>query len=101
STLAILIVLLSVLYRREPLAALVTRDHFHDLGNLLLAFTMVWAYLNFSQFLIIWSGNIAEETPYYYFRITGWVQWVALFVVIFHFAVPFLLLLSRHNKRRV
>jgi hypothetical protein len=98
-TLAVVVVLLSAISRRRPLAGVLSVGHFHDLGNLLLAFVMLWAYLSFAQFLIIWSGNIAEETPYYYSRTqTGW-KYVALVLVMFHFFVPFVLLLWRRTKR--
>ena len=101
ATLAMCILLLAVLSRRPPLSDLITRDHFHDLGNLLLAFTMLWAYMSFSQFLIMWSGNIAEEVPFYTIRMDGFQKVVGLALVIFHFFVPFILLLSRHTKRAV
>lgn len=71
----------------------------HDLGNLMLAFTMLWAYLSFSQFIIIWSGNLPEEIPWYLDRFThGWgpVAWV---VAVFHFCVPFFILLHRFVKK--
>jgi hypothetical protein len=99
--LAVCILLLAVLSRRPPLSHLITRDHFHDLGNLLLAFTMLWAYMSFSQFLIMWSGNIAEEVPFYTIRMDGFQKVVGLALVIFHFLVPFVLLLSRYTKRAV
>ncbi|MEO6213198.1 MAG: hypothetical protein ABIP65_06185 [Vicinamibacterales bacterium] len=73
--------------------------HFHDLGKLLLAFTMLWAYLNFSQFLIIWSGNLPEELPWYLERIRGPWGYVALLLVFGHFGLPFLLLLSQDLKK--
>ncbi len=64
-----------------------------------MAFVMLWAYFNFSQFLIIWSANLAEETPWYVHRLGhGW-QAIGLLLVIFHFALPFALLLSRAVKR--
>jgi hypothetical protein len=72
---------------------------FHDLGKLLLAFVMLWAYLSFSQFLIIWSGNLPEEIPWYIARIRGGWGAIAILLVIGHFALPFLLLLSRDLKR--
>jgi hypothetical protein len=79
----------------------VTAGHFHDLGKLTLAFVMLWAYLSFSQFLIIWSGNLPEETPYYIKRLTGGWQYFQLALILLHFALPFFLLLSRSLKRVV
>jgi hypothetical protein len=81
------------------LAGRLTPRHFHDLGKLLLAFVMLWAYLSFSQFLIIWSGNLPEEIPWYIERIRGGWGAIALLLVIGHFALPFALLLSRDLKR--
>jgi len=83
-----------------PLAAVASPSRFHDLGTLLFAFVMLWAYLSFSQFLIIWSGNLKEEIPWYVSRATGGWAGVALFLIMFHFALPFLLLLNRPLKRR-
>jgi hypothetical protein len=100
STLAFMVALLVIVGGYEPLHSVLTRNHFHDLGNLLLAFTMLWAYMNFSQFLIIWSANLAEETPFYYYRSgAGW-QVIAIILIVFHFAMPFCLLLWRKSKRR-
>src|ERR1051326_4402570 len=65
----------------------------------MLAFVMLWAYMSFSQYLIIWSGNLPEEIPWYVRRGSNGWQWVAAFLALFHFAVPFLLLLGRANKR--
>ncbi len=101
ATLAMCIVLLALLSRRPPLSHVITRDHFQDLGNLLLAFTLLWVYMSFSQFIIMWSGNIAEETPYYTIRMDGFQKVVALALVVFHFFVPFVLLLNRKTKRSV
>lgn len=99
AALALAVVVLQRLSGQPPLKEVVTRGHFHDLGNLLFAFVMLWAYVSFSQFLIIWSGNLPEETPWYLHRLGhGW-QWISLALVVFHFAVPFLLLLSRRTKR--
>src|SRR5262249_27691849 len=96
---AVLIVVLVWLSRRPPLDAVVVPDHFHDLANLMLAFVMLWAYFAFSQYLIIWSGNLPEEIAWYLHRLqTGW-RFVGAILVVFHFAVPFLLLLSRAVKR--
>ena len=99
SALAFLILISAWLWRREPMSGILRPGHFHDWGKLMLAFTMLWAYFSFSQFLIIWAGNLPEEIGWYKHRITGGWGPVALFIVLFHFAVPFLLLLSRDLKR--
>lgn len=101
TTLAFCALVMRLLTAHEPLASVARPAHFHDLGNLMLAFTMIWAYLSFSQFLIIWSGNQPETIPWYVERTThGW-QWVGLGLLAFSFAVPFALLLSRQTKRRI
>ncbi len=71
----------------------------HDLGKLLLAFVMVWAYIGLSQWRIIWSGNLPEEIPWYLKRLQGGYEWIALAVIVLHFAFPFVILLSRATKR--
>jgi hypothetical protein len=81
------------------MSSAVTPTTVHDLGKLLLTFTMLWAYVNFSQFLIVWSGNTSEETPFYVHRFHGGWGVVAVVLVLFHFALPFALLLSRPLKR--
>ena len=73
--------------------------HFHDLGKLMLTVVMVWAYFAFSQLLIIWSGNLPEEIPWYLERFSGVWRYIGLGLIMFHFALPFLLLLSRDLKR--
>jgi hypothetical protein len=70
-----------------------------DLGSMLLAFVMLWAYMSFSQYLIIWSGNLPEEVAWYVRRTHGPWQAVAVFLAAFHFGLPFLLLLSRDVKQ--
>ena len=100
SSLAFLIIVLVWLSRRPPLDRIVAPVHFHDLGNLMLAFVMLWAYFSFSQFLIIWSGNLPHEIAWYLHRLhTGW-RYTGLALVLFHFAVPFVVLLSRRVKRQ-
>jgi hypothetical protein len=89
-----------LLAKQEPLAGLISPRVLNDYGNLLLTFTMLWAYLSFSQYLIIWAGNLRDEIPWYLSRAQGGWAWVALGLIVFHFAVPFLLLLSRFVKRR-
>jgi hypothetical protein len=99
--LAFVVVALARLKDFEPFTGAVTTSHFHDLGNLLLMFVMLWAYIAFSQFLIIWSGNLTEEIPWYVHRIQGGWQWVGLLLLVFHFVLPFFLLLSRFTKRNL
>ena len=60
---------------------------------------MLWAYLNFSQFLIIWSGNLPEEIPWYLSRVTGSWLWVSVLLIVGHFMLPYVLLLNRDLKR--
>lgn len=96
---AFVIVLVFLLSDREPLAKVMTERTFNDLGSLLFAFIMLWAYMAFSQFLLIWSGNLSEEIPWYLSRLAGGWKWVALAIVLFHFALPFALLVSRDLKR--
>jgi hypothetical protein len=99
SSMALMIAIVVLLARTGPLSGILQPRHIHDLGKLLLAFLMLWAYFDFSQLLIIWSGNQPEEITFYYSRLHS--QWgvVAVIVVIFHFFVPFFLLLSRDLKR--
>jgi hypothetical protein len=86
---------------REPYRDAITPQQYNDLGNLMLAFTMLWAYLNFSQYLIIWAGNMKDEIPWYMSRAFGPWSKVAVVLIVLHFALPFLLLLQRNVKRRV
>ena len=99
--LALVIAVLSMVWNVEPVASYVKPGlHFLDLGKLLLAFVMLWAYLSFSQLLIIWSGNLPEEITFYANRFRGGWQYVSLLILFGHFALPFVLLLSRDLKRR-
>jgi hypothetical protein len=99
SSMSLMIAIVVLLARTGPLSGILQPRHTHDLGKLLLTFVMLWAYFQFSQLLIIWSGNQPEEISFYYSRLHS--QWgvVAVIVVIFHFFVPFFLLLSRDLKR--
>ena len=96
---AFTIALCARLIEREPMSSILGKKHFHDLGKLMLALVMIWAYFNFSQFLIIYSGNIPEETPWYLMRMKGPWGILGILLIVFHFAFPFLLLLSRDLKR--
>lgn len=99
SSIAFTITIGLALARRRPMDTVLLPGHFHDLGKLLLAFVMLWAYFSFSQFLIIWSGNLIEEIPYYTVRMNGGWGWIGLGLIFVHFGLPFLLLLSRDLKR--
>jgi hypothetical protein len=99
SALAFAILVMSWLKVREPMNAVVLPSHFHDWGNLTLALTMLWTYFAFSQYLIIWSGNVPEETTWYVDRKHGGWGVIALTIAILQFAFPFLMLLSRTVKK--
>jgi len=100
SALSFAIAVIVLLSTRPPLSEVVTSKHLRDLSTLLFTFIMLWAYFAFSQFLLIWSGNLPNEIPWYVKRMQGVWMWAGLFLVLFHFAVPFLLLLSRDIKGR-
>jgi hypothetical protein len=101
AAMAFVIFVLRLLSNSEPVRSIVTASQFNDLGNLMLAFVMLWAYLSFSQFLIIWAGNLKDEIPWYMARAFGGWGALAIFLMIMHFAVPFLLLLQRGVKKRL
>jgi hypothetical protein len=83
----------------EPVSGFLGGRHRNDLGKMMFAFTMIWAYVNFSQYLIVWSGNIPEEIAWYLARFRGGWGWIGAAILILHFVVPFLLLLSRRANR--
>jgi hypothetical protein len=83
----------------QPLSETIRQKHLHDLGNLLLTFVMLWAYCSFAQFLLIWSGNLREEVPWYSRRLHGGWGITGFILIVFHFFLPFLLLLFREVKR--
>jgi hypothetical protein len=98
-TLSLLVLISSRLSRTEPLSQAATPQGFHDLGNLMLAFTMLWAYMSFSQYLVSWSGNQPEEISWYLRRSRDGWRVVAIVLILFHFFAPFFVLLSRDRKR--
>jgi hypothetical protein len=99
TTLCLCVIALSILKNYAPMNHLLKQSHFHDLGNLMFAFTVLWAYMSFSQFIIIWSGNLPEEIPWFIRRMnTSWGAMMAL-LAICHFFLPFFLLLARRNKK--
>ena len=88
------------LSRREPLQGVITEQHLRDLGTFMLACVMLWAYTSFSQLLIIWSANLPEEITWYITRLEGGWQYVGYGLLVFHFAVPFLFLISSTMKSK-
>ena len=96
---AFVIAVLVLLAEREPMRDVIKPSHLHDLGKLMLAFLMIWAYFAFSQFLIIWAGNLPEEIPFYVRRIQSSWKYVGFGLIVLHFFLPFVLLLSRDLKR--
>lgn len=99
AAMAFTILAIRMLENTDALRKLVTVNTYHDYGNLSMAFVMLWAYMNLSQFLIIWSGNTQEEAPWYIMRTGhGWMA-ISIALIIFHFAFPFVVLLTRRTKR--
>ncbi|MCB0272630.1 MAG: hypothetical protein KDD46_06430 [Bdellovibrionales bacterium] len=95
------ILLLVCLQRAGHLKNVVTIEHYHDLGKLMFAFTCFWTFVAFSQYMLIWYGNIPEETVWYSHRWEGSWKYVSLFLAIGHFPIPFVLLMSRLAKRNI
>jgi hypothetical protein len=99
SALAFTILVMTWLSAREPMNTVVQPRHAHDWGNLTLTLVMLWTYFAFSQYLIIWSGNLPEETTWFVARKHGGWGAIALIIVILQFAFPFMMLLSRTMKK--
>jgi hypothetical protein len=99
TSMCLMIIVIVLLSGSEPFSGIIQKRHLHDLGKLLFAFNMLWAYFDFSQLLIIWSGNQPEEISFYRTRLYGGWGVVAVIVLVFSFALPFLILLSRDVKR--
>jgi hypothetical protein len=99
AAMAFVIIVTVIMSRFKPMSDVVAPKHFHDLGKLMLAFVMLWAYFAFSQYLIIWMGNLPEETPWYLNRLKDGWRWLAGLIILFHFALPFVLLLPRAANR--
>src|SRR5258705_382221 len=92
-------IIMAAYLRSGPLGALFRPSHFADYGKLTLAFVMMWAYFQFSQYLLVYAADLKDEIPYVLTRIEGGWQYLALFLLVFQFIVPFCLLLSRPLKR--
>jgi len=100
AALSLMIVIFSLAANSSELRPLASEDNFHKLGNLLLAFVMMWAYLAFGQLLVIWSGNLPPEISWYLHRIAGGWRWTAAFIALFQFFVPFFVLLMKPVKQK-
>lgn len=100
TALGVAIFALRYVSRRAPLRDLVSYKEYQDLGNLLWTFVILWAYVEVSQLIITWSGNLPKEIVWYLHRTRGNWAWITVVVAIFHFGVPFFILLGRRNKRR-
>ena len=101
SSICFVVVVSAILHRYKPMSEYLKPNHIHDYGNLMLTLVMLWAYFAFSQWLIIWAGNLPEEISWFTRRLHGGWQYVGLLLALFHFVVPFLFLLARGFKRRL
>lgn len=95
---SLVILILCLLRQAGVMKGLITSEHFHDLGKLLLAFTIFWAYIGFSQYFLIWYANIPEETAWMVARVNGGWQNVGILMMVGHFILPFVILLFRKVK---
>src|SRR5262249_54945068 len=99
SALCFAVVVERILSPYKPMSEWLNPSFVHDHGKFILTFVMFWAYFSFSQWLIIWAGNLPEEISWYLRRLHGGWQYVGLFLVLFNFVAPFVVLLSRPFKR--
>jgi hypothetical protein len=99
NALAFITAALILMSGQKPFSGFVRSSHYHDLGKLMLAFVMFWSYVAFSQYLIIWAGNLPEEIPWYLRRLHGGWGWIGVALIALHFALPFLLLLPEGANR--
>jgi hypothetical protein len=101
SAMCFAVVVERILFTYKPMSELLKPDFVHDHGKWMLTFIMVWAYFSFSQWLIIWAGNLPSEITFYLKRLSGGWGSIGLILVLFHFAIPFATLLSRPFKRNI
>jgi hypothetical protein len=100
SAMALAILVTARVADHKPVSSVISSDRFHDLGKLLLTFIMLWAYFQLSQYIIMWGANLPEEVEWYLVRNAGGWEYVTLFLFMFHFVVPFALLLSQRLKQK-
>ncbi|MFY9910529.1 MAG: hypothetical protein WAK56_11840 [Candidatus Sulfotelmatobacter sp.] len=101
SAMCFAVVVERILFNYRPMSQMLKPEFVHDHGKWMLTFIMVWAYFSFSQWLIIWAGNLPSEITFYLKRLSGGWAWMGLILVLFHFAIPFAILLSRPFKRNI
>jgi hypothetical protein len=101
SAMCFAVVVERILFNYKPMSEMLKPDFVHDHGKWMLTFIMVWAYFSFSQWLIIWAGNLPAEITFYMRRLNGGWGYIGLALALFHFAVPFTILLSRPFKRNI
>ena len=101
SAMCFAVVVERILFDYKPMSEMLKPDFVHDHGKWMLAFIMVWAYFNFSQWLIIWAGNLPAEITFYMRRLNGGWGYIGMILVLFHFVIPFAMLLSRPFKRNI
>jgi hypothetical protein len=99
SAMSLVVAVLVMMGKFSPMDHAITKRHLHDLGKLMLALVMLWAYMSFSQYLIIYSGNLPQEITWYIRRLNGGWEYVGTILLLFHFALPFALLLSQQLKK--
>ncbi len=99
ATMGFVIVILAWLSKRGPMRHVVKPVHFHDLGKLLLMFVMLWGYFAFSQLLVVWSGNLSDEIPWYFHRLSNSWGWLGVMLIVLQFIIPFVALLWRRVTR--
>jgi hypothetical protein len=100
SGLCVLLVFFTLMINTPPFKEEAREDHLNDLANILLTFVILWAYMSFVQLLVIWMGNKQDEIPWYVRRLSNGWWWIGLILVVFHFFVPFIILLMRELKRK-
>lgn len=100
SALSLIAIVMVMLHRAGHLKGFVTHEHYHDIGKLMFAFTVFWAYIAFCQYMLIWYSNIPEETEFFIHRVHGGWEILGWTSLIIHFVVPFLLLIRQDFKRK-
>jgi hypothetical protein len=101
SAMCFAVVIERILFNYKPMSEMLKPDFVHDHGKWMLTFIMLWAYFSFSQWLIIWAGNLPSEITFYLKRLAGGWGYIGLSLALFHFCVPFAILLSRPFKRDI